>query len=137
MKKFVGNVSVDSGQVLLVDPCYLKDYKDNDFVYRRGVQKDGKIYTHPRWDAPIKAEGGKTMNDLRAEGWEEFSHYPDAGEFSYSGICGVTCKDNVGECAASGIATCVASSSGFGDGNYPVYATFKDGRVKKLEIVFF
>jgi len=31
-KKIIGHVAVDSGQILLTDPCYLKDWKDNEFV---------------------------------------------------------------------------------------------------------
>jgi len=31
----------------------------------------------------------------------------------------------------------VVSSTGYGDGGYDVYATYEDGFVKKLEVVFF
>jgi len=32
MKKFlIGHCPVDSGQILLIDPCYLDKWKDNDF----------------------------------------------------------------------------------------------------------
>ncbi len=31
MKKYLGNVAVDSGQVIIVDPCYLGEWKDGDF----------------------------------------------------------------------------------------------------------
>lgn len=31
----------------------------------------------------------------------------------------------------------VAVSTGYGDGEYPVYVTIRDGRVKKVEVVFF
>lgn len=30
MKKYVGEVWVDSGQVMIVDPCYLKSWEDTD-----------------------------------------------------------------------------------------------------------
>ena len=36
MKKLIGNITVDSGQIIVVDPCYLKDYKANDYVKKRG-----------------------------------------------------------------------------------------------------
>ena len=32
MKKLIGNITVDSVQIIVVDPCYLKDYKANDYV---------------------------------------------------------------------------------------------------------
>lgn len=31
MRTQIGEVWVDSGQVMIVDPCYLKDWVDNDF----------------------------------------------------------------------------------------------------------
>ncbi len=30
-RKLIGTFGVDSGQVMLVDPCYLKDYENNTF----------------------------------------------------------------------------------------------------------
>lgn len=32
MWKQIGTVDVDSGQIMITDPCYLSDYKDNDFM---------------------------------------------------------------------------------------------------------
>lgn len=29
-RKVIGHIGVDSGQVFIIDPCYLKDYKDDD-----------------------------------------------------------------------------------------------------------
>jgi len=143
-KKLVGYVSVDSGQIMIVDPAYLSKYVDNDFRYETGVKKGNKKYVlwqkidgkNITWDTPIKKEGGKTMNDLVEEGWEEFNDYPDKGDFSYSGVSSVTVSEKVGEITATGSATAVVSSSGYGDGNYPVTAFIKDGRVVKLEIDF-
>ena len=91
----IGNVAVDSGQILIVDPCYLSEWKDGEY------------------------------GDLK-------SHYGRA--------CHLTSdtKNLGGEMIVSGIAgTGVAASSGYGDGLYPVIATYKDGRIKKLEIHFF
>lgn len=85
-KKLVGRVGVDSGQVLILDPCNAK-------------------FTDEMWEH----------------------------------ICGATLKHSAGQVTnLKGFDTFgVASSTGFGDGVYPVYATFnKEGRVKKLEIVF-
>lgn len=31
MRRRIGEVWVDSGQVMIVDPCYLGDWKDNEF----------------------------------------------------------------------------------------------------------
>ncbi|MBM3201308.1 MAG: DUF4241 domain-containing protein [Chlamydiae bacterium] len=143
-KKLIGNVSVDSGQIIIVDPAYLDRYVVNDFNYETGVKKGNKRYslwqkidgTHINWATPIKKEGGKTMNDLAEEGWEVFEEYPDKGSFSYSGVSSVTSSQNFGEITAAGLATAIVSTSGYGDGNYPVTATIEDGRVVKLEIDF-
>ena len=97
--QLVGNVSVDSGQVIIVDPCYIMDGEYDE--------------------APV--------------------HDPkDHKVASYGHPCAVTLSDEqVGEFPVKGFATSVASSSGYGDGNYPVYATKnEDGRVSELTIYF-
>jgi hypothetical protein len=38
-KVFVGRVSVDSGQLMITDPCYLSSWKDNEFM--PGTDNDG------------------------------------------------------------------------------------------------
>ncbi len=87
--KHIGNVAVDSGQILMVDPCYLGEWKDGEH------------------------------DDLK-------SHYGQA--------CHLTSntKKQGGEIIVSGVAgTGVVASSGYGDGHYPVIATYKEGRIKK------
>ena len=56
-------------------------------------------------------------------------------DYSYSGACAATLgEDSAGEL---GRAAAVAVSSGYGDGVYPVYATYNhEGRISKLEVVF-
>ena len=56
-------------------------------------------------------------------------------DYSYSGACAATLSDNgAGEL---GRGDAVAVSSGYGDGVYPVYATYNhEGRIVKLEVVF-
>jgi hypothetical protein len=56
-------------------------------------------------------------------------------DYSYSGACAATLgEDSAGEL---GRAAAVAVSSGYGDGVYPVYATYNhEGRITKLEVVF-
>lgn len=94
----IGHVGVDSGQLMVCDPCYIKadDWADESF-------------------APANAVNGK---------------YP----FNYNGACGATLSDeSAGELGTFG--TGVAFASGWGDGNYPVYATYIDGRIARVEIV--
>jgi hypothetical protein len=104
--ELVGHVSVDSGQVIISDPCYIME-GDLEFA------PDGSVTA--------------TVHDPK-----------DGKVAGYAHPCEVTCSDaRVGEFPVKGFATAVASSSGYGDGNYPVYAKKNDeGRVVELTIYF-
>ena len=95
-KKILGFVSVDSGQVIIVDPCYLGDWKDGEY------------------------NPSKELNNHYAKACKTTLNKKQGGQIIVSGIQG----------------TGVASSTGYGDGNYPVEATYKNGRVQKLTIKF-
>ena len=86
--ELIGHCGVDSGQILLIDPCYV--YKD-DFT------------------------GGDT---------------PTGGD--YDECCRITLSEGAGQTQLG-----VVTSSGYGDGTYPVYAQ-KDGngRIKQVTITF-
>lgn len=95
-RRYLGEVAVDSGQVIIVDPCYLAEWKDGEHD-----QKGNHYY-----------KACKATDDDKKQG----------GEMLVAGIGG----------------TGVVARSGFGDGGYPVYATYgTEGRIKKLEIIFF
>ena len=74
MRVLLGHAAVDSGQLMIVDPCYLL----------------------------------------------EGQHY--------EAVCDITLRDpnHGGEFIAKGWANGVVSSTGIGDGNYPVYAEIED-----------
>lgn len=56
-------------------------------------------------------------------------------DYSYSGACAATLSEN--SAGQLGLASAVAVSSGYGDGVYPVFATYNDdGRIVKLEVIF-
>ena len=56
-------------------------------------------------------------------------------EYSYSGACAATLSEN--HAGQLGRGDAVAVSSGYGDGVYPVYATYNhEGRIVKLEVIF-
>jgi hypothetical protein len=92
-QKYLGNVAVDSGGILIVDPCYLHDWRDGEYGDDNHYTKAGV------------ARDGVNMG----------------GEIIVTGIAG----------------TGVSLSSGYGDGCYPVVATYEDGRIKKVEVIFF
>ena len=61
MEKLIGYCSVDSGQVMLTDPCYVKDFKDDgelDFSESKEV-KELYPYTYSgACDASLNGQGG-------------------------------------------------------------------------------
>lgn len=95
-----GEVDVDSGQIMITDPCYVRSFKNDEF------------------------EGEK-----------------DVVDFSYSGACTVTLSEkkcgglphSPGGALGAGFAT----SSGYGDGSYPVFVKRnKEGRIAAIKIIF-
>lgn len=93
-KKIIGYCGVDSGQLLIIDPCYLSKWKDGEF------DMDNQ---------------DKQLN-------------------SYHNACVKTLSEEMaGEVNEGGVVT----STGYGDGEYPVVATYKEGRIQKIEIKFF
>lgn len=101
----IGEVGVDSGQLMVCDPCYINsEWKKTDYTTKT------------------------TDEDLKKL----------KGEFSYAGACEATLgKEKAGQLnfkmghAGAG----VALSSGYGDGCYPVYATYnEDGRIVRITV---
>ena len=41
-KELIGYIGIDSGQVLIVDPCYLSNWKDDEYDDTRGIRKGNK-----------------------------------------------------------------------------------------------
>jgi hypothetical protein len=99
-EKLIGHVFVDSGQIMVTDPCYIREnWKDS----------------------------GPAADDFTPG---------ENLDYSYTGACNATLSDEHAGVLAGGFG--VASSSGYGDGSYPVYATYCEGgsRIKELRIVF-
>lgn len=104
--KLIGYCAVDSGQIMLTDPCYVKDFVDE---LERGEGFDANL-------TPINGT------------------YP----YTYNGACSATCSEEMaGELGQPFRGAGVVVSSGYGDGSYPVYATFNhEGRISEARIVF-
>lgn len=148
MKKQIGVIGVDSGQVLICDPCYIdSEWKKEDFqdIRRYRYIADGSVLQYgvdfPRFDVVIP-KYNKTMNEI-LEAKEAVlieEEIPTEHPFSYNACCKKTLSgDQDGQLkfdsGFSGVA--VVSNTGYGDGLYPVYAQYEDGRVKKIIIEFF
>ena len=111
--EYIGTIGVDSGQMMLADPCYVKDFADDN----------------------SDAEGVMKLMEAMKDGSDN--------SFSYIGACsqsntpqqaGVLVNDIGAEMG-------VVGSSGFGDGGYPVYVKRHDfgewgKRVVEMKIEF-
>ena len=146
--KKIGSVAVDSGQIMVGDPCYLRDFKSDEFrskrIYVKSRESDDGIkllddkleygidFNH--YEEVIERYG-KTMNELNSTGEWELVQYKPSGDYSYNGACQATCSPSQAGQLGDGLA--VVATSGFGDGFYPVHATFLDGRVQSITVTFF
>ena len=148
MKKEIGIVGVDSGQILICDPCYIdSEWKKEEFnIRRRHKHIDGTVLEYrvnfEKYDTIIP-KYGKSMNDIigAKEAVEMPDDEPAANPFSYNACCKATCgKEGTGQLdyAMGHPGVGVVTSSGWGDGNYPVIADIddRDGRVKSITVVF-
>lgn len=151
----IGSVGVDSGQLLVCDPCYLQRWEHDNPGGRDGnlghLHDDGTIlfctlhgechqegaigFDH--FDQVIE-KYGKSANQLAGDGVLKKVTRRPSGAFSYSGACQATTdKQQAGE-LGNGLG--VAFSSGYGDGVYGVFARYKDDpdwgrRIAEVRIV--
>jgi hypothetical protein len=149
----IGVVGVDSGQVLICDPCYIDSEWDSKDEYERDqifdVKFHGVVSVFDMGEAlknginfmtPLKQYENMTMNELVKEGLAKERKVRETGVFGYNGCCRATSSKDLGgqlnyKMGHAGAG--VAVSSGYGDGVYPVIAHYnKDGRVSKVEILF-
>jgi hypothetical protein len=140
----VGSVAVDSGQLMITDPCYVDSewekedfedirlYKDKDTTIVYQYRKDFN-----RFDETISGFE-KTVNELIAEGkLIELETKSEEMNYSYKGACAATLSENgfgelkfkLGHEGAG-----VAFRTVAGDGMYPVYAEKYDGKVIRVYV---
>ncbi len=146
-KKLIGYVGVDSGQLMMCDPCYIDgEWKQKEFedirIHKHKTTGDKLQYRvdFENYEQVIPRYS-KTMNELNATGeWEDVVDEGNTGEFSYDGCCKATLsKQQHGQLnyklGHPGVA--VAFRTAWGDGTYPVYAIYdKSGTLKKVEVHF-
>ena len=141
-KELLGHVGVDSGQLMVTDPCYLKQFVNNEYNPKRRYVNNKKAHMiewpHDffNYEDDMIEPYDKNMNTLINEFvFVQLEDDKIDSSYSYVGCCHQTCKtDKQGGVLASGLG--VAFTSGWGDGSYPVYAYYDtSGRISKIEIV--
>jgi len=154
----LGKVAVDAAKLVIADPTYIDEFwyynagdkRSHAVIYEA---KDGskwacsmhappagvKLFLH--FESIIK-EYGKTANELIAEKFFVPVKPPKpAGEFSTFGAAAIVNFEHDKQggqlLVGAGLNAGVVFRSGYGDGEYPVYATYGvDGYIKKIEIEF-
>lgn len=161
-RKLIGQVGVDSGQLMVIDPCYISSEWKNDEkpigikFWGQGKSEVAVLLKEQGYEVVDRnssfrimfedeeqlIELGMKINRLSSEIGKIVVHTPIT-ESTYDTICDLTgSKNQAGQLNYqmdhSGLG--VVFSSGLGDGAYDVYATYKDlgawgERITKVEIV--
>lgn len=117
-REYVGTCGVDSGSILIIDPCYLNDAKRWDPKHLEEMAEEHKL----------KGEDFMAKNTMRlAKEKRELQNLC----FDWKAYC------NESNHEPREYASGVISPTRNGDGGFPVYVTKdKEGRVMKMEIIF-
>ena len=70
--EYIGSIGVDSGQMMLSDPCYVKDFEDSDDVVGlkdaiKNGSDDSYSYTGACSQSNTSQHAGVLVNDIGAE----------------------------------------------------------------------
>lgn len=157
-REFIGEVGVDSGQVMIIDPCYIEsEWKNKGKVTRvefwgaaQNAVRDELRRVYPKLAVITGDTGSVSIPVSSAKEASTIIRRIDKIMFdnslvglmrvtkstnSYDECCEVTLSHEGAGQFLDGMA--VVSSTAMGDGVYPVYATYDGhGRVSKLEIEF-
>lgn len=162
--KNVGSFKVDSGKMMVSDPCYepgtwcqgvIENVKNGQWnasigivdcgswgsrvselvVWWDGFRLSENYYEWSKTDIDVGVDSGMAgFFDL-----PEFKGRPenDEGEGWYDGICNQMFRDDQSEDAVIAYGNGVVSSSGYGDGGYDCYvAKYPSGEIIMAKIVF-
>lgn len=145
----IGEVGVDSGNLMICDPCYIdRDWQKKEYEDVRLYmdKKTGKIYQYGihffNYEEKLPELDNMTPNELQEKKmWEELEYKVTNEEFSYNSIThsGSKMYKRIKIKDSSWGDTAVAFHSGLGDGVYEVFAkigTVKDWgeRIKEVRI---
>lgn len=140
----LGEVGVDSGQLLITDPCYLESEWTPAALEGKEIYIDSLQNTVYQADKDFQSyeealpEYGKTIRELVDSGILVKRRLEDSelSQYSYEGICKATLGAGYGELAylRGHKGAGVAFSTAFGDGLYPIYGEKHDGRIVRVYV---
>jgi hypothetical protein len=150
--KLLGVCGVDSGQLVVCDPCYIDSgwIKGQEPAYPVEVltEKGKKFFPDNKdwswqynghgttYGSPQAALGGRSVNEARDEGLVKATPAPVKKEFSYRGCCDASTGDNRIPFEAGHEGQAVCFSSGYGDGCFEVWGkTNEDGSIVEVRII--
>ncbi len=159
-RKLIGSVGVDSGQLMIMDPCYVKSHwlkgemilgvkfwgeaAEDIISHMREVHGFVVTGEHPAFIETFADDEAAVVEELIKDEARRINKKIITSfetNSTYDKICDVTSReDQAGEIVNNGLLNIgVAFSSGLGDGEYDVYATYKDiegcgRRITKVEI---
>ena len=143
----IGHVGVDSGQLMICDPCYIdSEWEHEEFedfrVHEHKVTKErltfGKDFRNYEEVIP---KYGKNMNQLlETDEWVDAERPASKYGFSYNACAKATLSEQghgelrfrLGHPGAG-----IAFGTAYGDGLYPVIATYEKGVIKSVRVEFF
>lgn len=120
----IGQVDVESGQVLLIDPCYIKDqWKNVPFTDNRGYRhietgQELRLGIDFTSHEELVLGLNKSVNELYREGALEVIHDQPGDELNYQNCCLTTRQPTRGGNVGP-LATAISVSAG--DGLYSVF----------------
>jgi hypothetical protein len=135
---------VDSGQLLITDPCFIEREWLHEPYQGDGIYRDTQTGATVRWghdfvrfDEPLEPYG-KSPNDLIEAGRLAQlppSRRPKTLNYSYNGAYQATLSEGYGELVHdTGAPAAGSCSRRAGDGFYPVYGEKHDGRIMRVYV---
>lgn len=140
--KKIGSLLIDTGKIILCDPGFLQNWKEDKMETRREFKdvQTGDVYAYGTDFKHFQdiLFDNKSVNELIEEERLERIPYEETGEFSSSAISKGIINKGYAQCKfpAGFDGMAVAVGTAVGDGEVPVFAEFKDGAIKKLWIEF-
>lgn len=143
---YLGVVGVDSGQLMITDPCYVDSEWSHEEYQHDRIYKDVESGAIVKWSddfvsfvEPIESYGKSASALIDAGRLVQIPAppRPETFNYSYNGACQATSDDGYGEMHYRDTGqpgAGVVFQSGWGDGFYPVYGEKHNGRIMRVYV---